>query len=212
MSWRCVLLLVFLFSKRTLGAVTNVDPNLLEQYIGLSNDTIENQNYFQFTTVNIFQPKFFPNDDPNLLAILRKHLENPKNRRKSMKKIADAFEKDKKKLKEIENQEYVKGLQSKIWPSLIPTGYVNTPEWFLKKTSDRVIFCHLCLVNFADRAVFDRHYLRHFTVSGPTARKKRTRIPRRNSSTLTSNVTHKLRRRVLRRKTTVVESVLNEGL
>lgn len=211
MSWRCIALLVFLFSKVKLHSLnlSEVDPVLLEQFLGLGNDTMENQNFYQFTTVNIFQPKFFPHDDPNFLAILRKHLENSKNRKRSIKRVVEAFEKDKKKLKENERQDFIKGLKTKIWPSLIPMAFMRTPQWFLKKTSDRIIFCHLCLITFEDRAMFDKHYVRHFTDFGTPCSTKRTRKISRTVR-MTRNTTYKIRRRVLRRKTTESE-ILKEA-
>lgn len=205
MSWRSIALLVFLFSKVKLNNLnlSEVDPVLLEQYLGLGNDTMENQNYYQFTTVNIFQPKFFPHDDPNLLAILRKHLENPKGRRRSIKRVIDAFDKDKKKLKDNEHKDFIKGLQTKRWPSLIPTGFAKTPVWFLKKTSDKSIFCHLCMITFQDRTKFDKHYVLHFTDFGIH---KKTRKTRKLCQTvkMNRNTTLKMRNKVLRRKTTEI--------
>lgn len=165
MVYRCLYILVFLFTKVQLDIVPStggIDPVLMAHYLGVNNDTFEKEDYFQFTTVNIFQPTYFPSDDPKLLAILRKHLEDPNNRKKSLIKLADAFERDQKKLKELREERHVKGLKTRMWPTLIPTGYMNTPVWFLKRTSDRTIFCHLCLRYFEDKVKFDKHYLRHF--------------------------------------------------
>lgn len=205
MVWRSVQILVLLFTKVTSDvqpSLSQVSPNLNHQYDYMLNDTIENQEYFRFTTVSIFQRKYFPHDDPNLLAMLRKHLENPKNRRKPVARIANAFEKDQKKYREILEKDHVKGLNTKIWSTLIPTAYKNTPIWFLKKTSDKTIFCHLCLLSFPDKVRFDKHYMRHFTNDGSSTNLKKTR---RRTTTFFSpgmNVTYKTRRRALRTKTT----------
>uniref|UniRef100_A0A8D8S3J2 Uncharacterized protein n=1 Tax=Cacopsylla melanoneura TaxID=428564 RepID=A0A8D8S3J2_9HEMI len=214
MLWCCILILtVFVFTKvktDVLPSPPDLNPDPLSDYYDEIGDY-----YHRFTTVSIFQAKFFPHDDPNLLLMLRKHLENPNARRKSMVKIANAFDRDKKKHKQQLEKDHVQGLHTKIWPSLIPTGYMSTPEFFFDKIQenrqDGKVLCHLCLVYVRSRDHFHRHYMRHFVPPNATGKTRRIRrttrktiVTTKPTSSLSSNGSVKIKRRVLRTKTTVI--------
>ncbi|KAL1455666.1 hypothetical protein WDU94_009747 [Cyamophila willieti] len=175
--------------------------------------------YNRFTTVSIFQRKYFPHDDPDLLFILNKHLENPNARRRPIVKVIKAFARDKRNHKERLHRDHMRGLQTKLWVSFIPTGYLATPKNFFAKIQERrpdgKHLCHLCLVHM-NPDIFPRHYRRHFVLPNVT---KKTRKPRRTIpkttvtiKTLGSNGSIKIKRRVLRTKTTVITKPSNVDL